>query len=146
MRDADVYVAGPPPAPTPSPQLPPGEGPTRTESDSPDPATGSLTGRPDADPPPAPSVVLGPPTPLAVKATARTVAAAPPDDLAATLARVRLAEPRFGSVDYRLEGDAVVLRLGAGRPEDVMAFARAIAHAPGLSRIEVRADDPAGPR
>ncbi len=150
VRDADVYVDVPPPsvpAPvrTPLPPPPP-DGPTRTESASPDPATGTigaLTGRPAAE---APPVVLGAPTAMGDKAPARTVAAAPPEDLAGLLLRARLAEARFQAVDYRLEGDAVVLRPGAGRPEDVMAFARAIKHLPGLSRIEVLADDAAAPR
>jgi hypothetical protein len=149
VRAADIYVAAPaPPTPIPVPLPPLPETPTRTESDSPDSATGmigSLTARPAVDPAP-PTVLLGPPTPVADKTPAPTVAAAPPDDLAAALTRARLADVRFLTVDYRLDGDAVVLRLGAGRPEDVMAFARAIAHLPGLARIEVRADEAAGPR
>ncbi len=151
VRDADVYVAAPPPPVpvpirTPPPPPPPTEGPTRTESDSPDLAAGALgalTGRPAVE---APSVVLGAPRSVGDKAPAQTVSAAPPEDLAALLLRAHLAEARFQAVDYRLEGDAVVLRMGAGRPEDMMAFARAIKHLPGLSRIEVLADDAAAPR
>ena len=154
VRDADVYVADSPPRTAPAPARtelppPPTDGPTRTESDSPDPATGTigaLTARPAVEPPAAPIVLLGAPTPVAEAAPARTVAAAPPEDLAAALSRARLADARFLAVDYRLEGDAVVLGPGTGRPEDAMAFARAISHLPGLARIEVRADGAAGPR
>ncbi len=152
VRDADVYVAAPAPPPLPTPTLvpppPPPDVPTRTESDSPPDTApgpaGSLTGQPAVSP--APTVVLGAPTPEPEKTPGRTVAAAPSEDMAAALDHARLADPRFHGVDYRLEGDAVLLRLGAGRAEDVTAFARAIAHLPGLSRIEVRADDGAGAR
>ncbi len=138
VRDADVYVAVPPP------EAPPPATPTRTESDAPDPLTGTidaLTARPAGDVPSPPAVLLGPPSPL----SPRTVSAAPPDDLASALERVRLSESRFQAVDYRLEGDAVVLRRSGSSAEDKMAFARAISHLPGLSRIEVR-DDAADPR
>jgi hypothetical protein len=139
-RDGDVYVATPtaiveaPPLPDPPPVAP-----TKTASASPDPATGTiaaLTGLPETDPPPAPVVVLKAPLPVDGKEASKEVAAVPPDDLAAGLERVRASDRRFRAVEYRLEGDAVVLRPG-GRPEDVMAFARAISRLPGLSRIVV---------
>ncbi len=148
VRDTDVYVAAPAPplpAPTVIPPPPPPDAPTRTESDSPPDTSsgppGSLTGHPDADPAPAATVLLGAPRAEPEKTPAHTVAAAPPDDLAAALTRVRLANPRFHGVEYRLEGDVVWLRLTPEGSADAMAFVRAIGRLPGLSRIEVRSDD-----
>jgi BON domain len=144
-RDGDVYIATPPTI-VEAPPLPdpPPEAPTKTASASPDPATGAitaLTGLPEASPPAAPVVVLKAPLPVEGKEASKEVAAAPPDGLAAGLERVRQSGGRFRAVEYRLEGDAVVLRPTAGRPEDAMAFARAISRLPGLSRIVVRGDE-----
>ena len=92
VRDAEVYVAAPPPPVVPMPVVhtpplpPPTEGPTRTESDSPDPVTGTL-GALTAKPVAAPTVLLGAPTLVVNKAPARTVSAAPLEDLAAALLR-----------------------------------------------------------
>ncbi|HVS36744.1 MAG TPA: BON domain-containing protein, partial [Gemmataceae bacterium] len=150
VRDADVYIAAPaPPAPTPVPLPPPPETPTLIESDSPQAPTGKSDAAPAApavDSPPAPTVVLRPPTPATDGPPAQLVSAASLDDLAAAVARVRLAEERFHAVNYHMDGDAVVLYMGAGRAEEVMAFARSIAHLPGLVRIEVVGADGTGPR
>jgi hypothetical protein len=134
VRDADVYIAAARPAGGP-PIPPPPDEPTRTESASPnpDPGTpGALTAKPDAEAP-IPVVVLCPPSP----------AEGPPliDGLAPAVEVVRRGDPRFAALDCRVEGDVVTLSAGQSRPGDVMAFARAISHLPGLSRIVVLADD-----
>ena len=145
VNDSDVYVAAVPTAvEAPLVPLGPSEPPTRTEAASPpEPVTepaGALTARPAVEAPP-PEVVLRAPLPLGERTPARTMSAVPPvDGLAAAVDQVRQAEERYRGIDCRLEGDAVVLRPGSGRAEDVMAFARAIAHLPGLTRIVIEMD------
>jgi BON domain len=151
VRDTEMYIAAPtaaieaPPLPPPSP-----EEAMRTESASPDSVSGiigSLTGRLGQGPSLAPGVVLRPPLPLGESEPARTISAAPPvDGLSAAVEQLHQSEVRFRALDCRLDGDVVVLRAGAGRGEDMMAFARAISHLPGLSRIAIRNDEAAVPR
>lgn len=145
VKDADVYIAAPTvvveaSALTP-PRLP--EAPTHTEAASPpepvSESVGALTARPAAEASPA-EVVLRAPLPLGNVGPAQTVSAAPPDGLAAAVEQARQAEDRFRQIDCRLAGDVVILRPGSGRGEDVMAFARAIARLPGLTRIVIEND------
>jgi hypothetical protein len=160
VRDGDVYIAASPP--TLDVPSPPPEAPTRTESASPDPASGKigdLIGRTAAPPAAVPPPILGSPFQGVEAAPARTSSAAPfvawspavvawsPDhatagaDLRAAVDLVRQADPRFRAIDCWVEGDVVVLRPGAAHGEDAMAFAQAISRLPGLSRIVVRTDD-----
>ena len=147
VRDTDVYIAAPPPevetAALPPP-APAAEAPTHTESASPDPVSGailSLTSRSPAEPAPAPVVVLRPPLALGESAPTRTVSQAPPaEGVVAAVEQVRLSSERFRSINYRLDGDVVVLRPG-GQAEDVMAFAQAVSRLPGLTRVVISSGD-----
>ena len=151
VKDAEVYVAAAgdvveaPPLAISGPP----EKPTHTEAASPpEPASepaGALTARPVVDPPPA--IVLGPPLPLGEETPAQTVSSTPPvEGLAAAVEQARRAEDRYRQIAFRVEGGVVVLRPGTGRGEDVMAFARAVAHLPGLTRIVIENDAAASPR
>ena len=142
VKDADVYVVAASDvveAPPLAISGPP-EKPTHTEAASPpepvsEPA-GALTARPIVEPPPA--IVLGPPLPLGEETPAQTVSSAlPVEGLAAAVEQARQAEERYRPIECRVEGGVVVLRPGTGRGEDLMAFARAIAHLPGLTRIVI---------
>jgi hypothetical protein len=147
VRDADVYIEAPVAVLDLAPPPPP-DAPIHSESDAHDPAAPTGAAPPDRRPADAPApaslVVLRPPLPAAELHTTRTTTAVPPaDGLAAAVEQVRQSDSRFRGVDCRLDGDAAVLRAGAGRAEDVMAFARAIAHLPGLTRIVIRTEDDA---
>ena len=150
VRDADVYIAAPPPV-VEIAALPPAEAPAHTESASPDTVTGailSLTSRLPVDAAPAPVVVLQAPLALGASAPTQTVSQAPPDDgLAAAVEQVRQNNERFRAVSYRLEGDVIVVQPGGGQAEDVMAFARAASRLPGLRRIVIlNGESAAAPR
>ncbi len=141
VKDADVYIAAPTDAVETADATPlrPLEAPTHTEAASPPEPVAALTARPAAEALP-PEVVLQAPLPPEGAGPARTVSAAPPDGLAAAVEQTRRAEERFRQIDCRLAGDVVILRPGAERGEDVMAFARAISRLPGLSRIVIESD------
>jgi BON domain len=149
VRDADVYIAAPPPL-VETAALPPDEAPSHTESASPDPVSGailSLTSRSPVQAAPAPVVVLQAPLPLGASAPTQTVSQAPPDDgLSAVVEQVHQKNERFRPISYRLEGDQVVLQPSDGQAEDVMAFARAISRLPGLTRVVILSDAAAAPR
>jgi hypothetical protein len=145
VRDADVYIAAPPPEVETAALPPPtAEAPTHTESASPDSVSGailSLTSRSPAETAPAPVVVLRPPLALGESAPTRTVSQAPPaEGVVTAVEQVRLSNERFRSISYRLNGDVVVLRPG-GQAEDVMAFARAVSRLPGLTRVVILSGD-----
>ena len=137
VRDAEVYIAAPPPE-VETAALPPApaETPTHTESASPDPVSGailSLTSRSPADDGARPRRRL---TAAAgtgrIGADADGLAAPPAEGVVAAVEQVRLSNERFRSINYRLDGDVVVLRPGE-QAEDVMAFARAVSRLPGLT-------------
>jgi BON domain len=153
VRDADVYVAAPPPVVETAALPPPTsatDAPTHTESASPDPVSGailSLASRSPVEAAPAPVVVLRAPLPLNGSSPTQTVSQAPPDEgLGAAVEQVRQNSDRFHPIAFRLEGDMVVLQLGDGQAENVMAFARAISRVPGLTRIVILSGDAAAPR
>jgi BON domain len=149
VRDADVYIAAPTPVVEAPPLAPTPEETLHTESASPDSVSGtigSLTGRPNAAAP-EPIVVLQAPLPVGVAEPTRTVSAAPPvEGLSAAVEQLHQSDARFRGLDCRLDGDAVILRAGSGHGEDVMAFARAIARVPGLSRIVIQNEEATAPR
>ncbi len=148
VRDADVYIAAPLPeietAVLP-PAVPTTEAPTHAESASPDSVSGkilSLTSRSAVETAPAPVVVLQAPLALGESSPTRTVSQAPPaEGLVASVEQVRQNNERFRSLHCRLEGDVLVLEPGGGKPEDIMAFARAISHVSGLTRIVILSAD-----
>ena len=151
VRDAEVYIAAAAPVVEAPPLPPPAPNETlRTESASPDFVSGtigSLTGRPSPDAAAAPVVVLRAPLPLGDSEPAQTVSAAPPvEGLSAAVEHMHQSEARFRALDCRLDGDVAFVRAEAGRAEDAMAFARAIARVPGLSRIVIQNDEAAAPR
>ena len=150
VRDADVYIAAPPPeiatAALPPPSLK-ADAPTRSESASPDPVSGKILSLTSRAPIEAPMVALRAPLPLHGSAPIQTVSEAPRvEGLEAAVQHFRQSDERFRSIHCRLAGNVIVLQPGGGRPEDVMAFARAISHVPGLARIEIQNGDGAPPR
>jgi hypothetical protein len=148
VRDADVYIAAPAPVvetATLPPSTPTADVLTRTESASPDPVSGtilSLTSRVPAETAPAPVVVLQAPLALGASLPTRTVSQAPPaEGVVAAVERVRQNNERFRPINYRLDGDVVILQPGGGQAEDMMAFARAVSRLPGLRRIVIQSAD-----
>jgi hypothetical protein len=131
--------------------------PTRTQSASPDPVSGSLgalTGRaPVPEPPPAAvpgsplpdnPVTLLPPRPAAPRpglAPGRLVhGQPPPPTLAAAVERIRQGDARFRSVRAEVRGTIILLR-GNGKDSDhVMLLAQALSGLPGVERVVVAGD------
>jgi hypothetical protein len=144
---------------------PPAEEPLRTESASPDPLSGAfsaLTGRTlKASPATADTPAAGSTRPVESPPTDGTPTISPPvrvpavpapgipspapgnvEALAIVVDRLRSSDPRFRSLRIDLKGGMVIVAGTADRDEDLMAFARAAALLPGVSRVVTKNDDP----
>ncbi len=153
---SELYVATPEkkfePLPIP---LAAGE-PLRTESASPDPVSGALTGRTvkasevyrDAAAPPstyrpvtlAPPIRVPSPDPAPAARPAMPAAATTPEPLPVAVDRLRRGDPRFRPLRAEVRGDTVILSGSADRGEDVMALATAVSRLPGVGRVVTKTD------
>src|SRR5262249_40590378 len=125
--------------------------PTRTQSASPDPVSGSLgalMGRdsaPELPPASAPdssrSVTLLPPRPTAPAtglAPGRLVhGEPPPPSLASAVEKIRRGDARFRSVLAEVRGKTIILRGNGENADQVMLFAQALSGLPGVERVVV---------
>src|SRR5262249_24124852 len=127
--------------------------PTRTQSASPDPVSGSLgalTGRdpvpelPPTSPPPNNPVTLLSPRPAAPGpglVPGRLVnGQPPPPTLAAAVEQVRRSDARFRSVRVEVRGKVIVLRGNGENSDHVMLLAQALSGLPGVERVVVAGD------
>ncbi len=111
-------------------QLP--DAPVHTSSAMPDLRTGKMPLFPSefavkrpSEPPAAPKLV-----------TLLTPVAVPDDsaDLGSVIERIRKGDERYRLIQYDVKGGAIYLR-GSARPENVMAFARALSNVPGVEHV-----------
>src|SRR5262249_53157781 len=131
--------------------------PTRTQSASPDPVSGSLGALIDRGPvpevPPAsararplpdnqvPLLAPRPSAPGPGLAPGRLVhGQPPPPTLAASVERVRRSDARFRSVRAEVRGKVIVLHGNGANSDHVMMLAQALSGLPGVERVVVAGD------
>lgn len=126
-----------------------------TLSASPDPLLGKLPplvsrGKAPEEPPPAKTggvaVSLGSPLPLgdgrAANKTETAKAREPDGSLKERVEKVQASDPRFRGVRVEIVDTTVTLRGSVKPGQNVMAFAQALSHVPGIERVVVRTEPP----
>jgi hypothetical protein len=134
--ESDMYVArdaGQWLSPSGVRQLP--DAPVQTSSAMPDLRTGKMPVFPSEFAVKRPSEPAPPPKLV----TLLSPVAAPADnaDLGNVIEGIRKGDERFRLIQYDVKGDSIYLR-GPAKPENVMAFARALSNVPGVEHVIVQ--------